>query len=33
MGVAATVTRHELPQTSEQLDYLAADILLGRRLR
>jgi hypothetical protein len=30
MGVASRVTRHELPQTSAELDYLCADILLGR---
>lgn len=29
-GVAANVTRHELPQTSAELDYLCADLLLGR---
>ena len=31
LGVAASVTRHELPQTSAELDYLCADILLGRQ--
>ncbi|MDH6439436.1 hypothetical protein M2158_007977 [Streptomyces sp. SAI-144] len=30
MGVASTVTRHELSQTSAELDYLCGDILLGR---